>query len=163
MRAPAGARGGWMSAFRRSQKRVAGSSMDASLIAKRLWIGSVPPFDRDLPTFDVLTLCALEHQPPVTAFHGSLIRCPITDGPLSPRELEYTDAAATFVARALVSGKTVLVTCHAGRNRSALVTGLALGRVTRMKGKTIVDLIRARRPNALSNQHFARILEQIRR
>lgn len=161
MSAPAGKRGGWLSAYRRAQRRGSGTVIDASNIAKRLWMGSAPPSDRDLPNFDVVVLCALEYQPITMAFHGPVVRCPITDDIPSPRELEQAVGAARQTASALVAGKTVLVTCAQGRNRSGLVTGLALGLVTRMRGKTIVDLIRTRRPSALTNPHFVRVLERL--
>ena len=156
--APAGKRGGWLSAFKRAQKRGNGNALDASAVARRLWIGGVPPFDRDLP-FQVLVLCALEHQPEALAFRGQVIRCPITDGPLSPRETQWALDAARGVGSALAGGKTVLVTCHAGRNRSALVAGLGLGMVTRMKPEQIVTLVRTKRSLlAFSNPHFVRLL-----
>lgn len=157
--APAGRRGGWLSAHRRKQRQGEGRVLEASNVARRLWIGSVPPFDRDLPEFNVLVLCAYEHQPSELGFKGQVVRCPIDDGSPSPREVKLALAAGREVARALVEGKTVLSTCHAGRNRSALVAGLGLGLVTRMTADQIVELIRARRsPSALSNPHFVKIL-----
>jgi hypothetical protein len=156
--APAGKRGGWLSAFKRAQKRGSGTVLDASAVARRLWIGGVPPFDRDLP-FQVLVLCALEHQPEALAFRGQVLRAPITDGPLSPRETQWALDAARGVAQSLAAGKNVLVTCHAGRNRSALVAGLGLGMVTRMKPEQIVTLVRTKRSLlAFSNPHFVRLL-----
>jgi protein-tyrosine phosphatase len=135
--------------------------LDASNIVRRLWIGGVPPFDRHLPEFDVLVLCARELQPESLAFRGTVIRCPIRDA--DPTELEHKTvlAAGRAVAKALVGGHRVLVTCAAGRNRSGLVTGLALGLVTRMSATEIIALIRARRrPDCLTNPAFQRVLTQ---
>lgn len=158
--APAGQRGGWLSAYRRALARGHGATLDASSVARRLWIGAAPPFDRDLPDFDVLVLTALEHQPTEPAFHGVVVRCPLVDGPLAPPEITRALTCGKSVAKALADGRRVLVTCHAGRNRSALVAGLGLGLVTRMTADQIVELIRARRrQDALSNPYFVKILK----
>jgi protein-tyrosine phosphatase len=137
------------------------SSYDCSNIAKRLWVGAVPPFDRDLPDFDVLVLCAKELQPAQLAFHGHVIRCPVPDGQLEMHELKRVLLSGRAVAENLRSGKRVLVTCAAGLNRSALVAALALGLVTRMPVHEILVLIRSRRkPDCLYNKHFVEILER---
>src|SRR5690349_1357478 len=98
--APGVQRGGWLSAERRrlrmaTSQRVDTSGivtlqdqkLDASNVATRLWIGGRPPFDRDLPGFDLLVLCARELQPDHVAFHGTVIRCPLRDDILDHPEL----------------------------------------------------------------------------
>jgi hypothetical protein len=161
MTAPAGKRGGWISAERR-RRQLAGSkeiTLDASNIVKRLWVGSKPPMDRDLPEFDVLVLCAQEHQPRELGFRKHVIRVPLPDATLSTDELRRALAGSRSVAAALADGKRVLVTCHAGLNRSALVASLALGIVTRLEPQQIIDLMRARRhEDALHNSHFCEII-----
>jgi protein-tyrosine phosphatase len=135
--------------------------LDASNIARRLWVGSVPPFDRVLPEFDLLVLCAREIQPPEIAFRGTVLRCPIPDAVLAPRELSRTLVTGRSVATALLGGRRVLVTCAAGRNRSALVAGLALGLATTMPPPDIVALIRQRRStDCLSNPFFVDVLNR---
>jgi protein-tyrosine phosphatase len=137
-------------------------SLDASNVATRLWVGSRPPFDRDLPDFDILVLCAQEIQPSQTAFHGRVLRCPIPDGDLTHAELTRAVQTAMAVGDALVAGKRALVTCSAGINRSALVAGLALARITRMASNDIVDLMRRRRhPQALFNTHFQEVIRRL--
>ncbi len=129
--------------------------MDASNIVKRLWVGSQPPFDRDLPEFDTLVLCAQEIQPDRLAFGRQVIRVPIPDAALTTDELRRALAGSRHVAVALTEGRRVLVTCRAGLNRSAFVASLALGVVTRMQPHEIVELMRERRaPAALHNPHF---------
>lgn len=131
--------------------------MDASNISKRLWVGGKPPFDRDLPEFDTLVLCAqeLQPQPEQLAFKRQVIRVPLPDSALSTDELRRALAAARHVAVALTDGRRVLVTCRAGLNRSALVASLGLGIVTRMQPGEIVELMRERRaPAALHNPFF---------
>lgn len=136
--------------------------MDASNVARRLWVGSVPPFDRDLPDFDVLALCAQELQPERTAFHGLLVRCPIPDGALDNQQVVRVLICARAIADALASRRRVLVTCAAGRNRSALVASMALARLTRLSAEDLVRLMRAKRgPQTLSNPHFRELLAQI--
>lgn len=170
--APAGKRGGWISAYRRRQllggivpnphpQHLKEPPLDASNVARRLWIGGCPPFERDLPQFDILVLCAEEIQPAHVAFHGIVVRCPIIDGKLDDWQTELALRTGKMVAGHLVAGRTVLVTCAMGLNRSALVTGLGLGLVTKMSATTIIDLIRARRsPDALGNHHFCSMLQR---
>lgn len=152
--APKGQRGGWLSAAKRKP-------YDATPISPRLWIGSAPPFDRDLPSVDVLVLCAAEVQPEHLAFHGEVIRCAIPDAPLDPSQLELVLKTSVTVARAIIEGKRVLVTCAKGRNRSALVVAFSLHQLTTMSGLEIVAHIRRLRgTTALRNRWFvAKIVE----
>lgn len=160
--ASSGQRGGWLSAYKR--RKIASSDMhyDASNIMKRLWIGAKPPFEHDLPNFDVIALCAAELQPPRTSFHGKTIRCGFGDVPmLSRAELNTALTGAKQVAAELAAGKRVLVTCQMGLNRSALVTGLAMGMRFDLTAPQIVNHIRSRRsPQALFNDHFVELLEK---
>lgn len=163
-RAPAAQRGGWISAENRRRKMAGSSvqSLDASNIAPRLWVGGRPPFDRALPQFDMLVLCAQELQPEHLAFQGRVVRSPIPDGHLSNAELATALRASRAVAEAISSGDRALVTCAAGMNRSALVACLALAWVTRMSADELVRLVRSRRhPQALFNDHFCEILKNL--
>lgn len=136
--------------------------MDASRVANRLWVGAEPPTDRDLPSFDVIVLCAEEIQPERMAFHGTVIRSPIPDGTLTNAELTRALLASKAVADALIAGRRVLVTCAQGINRSALVASLALARVTRMSARDLILTMRLRRhPQALFNPHFQEILQRL--
>ena len=136
--------------------------LDASNVATRLWVGSQPPFDHDLPDFDMLVLCAQEVQPSQVAFHGVIVRCPIPDSALDIRQVHRAVLAAKTVGDALLSGNRVLVTCAAGLNRSALVAGLALARASRMTADEIIQRMRTRRdPKALFNTHFQDILRRL--
>jgi protein-tyrosine phosphatase len=136
--------------------------MDASNVATRLWVGAAPPFDRDLPTFDTMVLCAAELQPERVAFHGLLIRCPIPDDALNQVELTRVLLASMAVANSIARGDRVLVTCAQGLNRSALVAALALHRLTRMSSRELIVHMRLRRhPNALFNPHFQEILHRL--
>jgi hypothetical protein len=170
--APAAQRGGWLSAERRRRKLAAGD-LDITNITppseggrgragprRSLWVGAQPPFDRDLPEFDVLVLCARELQPDQVAFHGRLMRCPLPDSVLTTQELHQALLTAKAIAEALIARRRVLVTCAAGINRSPLVASLALARVTRMSADELVRVMRSRRPRALYNPHFVEILQR---
>ncbi len=137
-------------------------ALDANNIAPRLWIGGEPPLDHDLPRIDMLVLCAREIQPAKTAFHGIVYKVPLIDDVLPLGMVSQAMLAAHTVARALLQKKTVLVTCSHGRNRSALIAGLALGYVTRMTADQIVELIRQRRKTSgvLSNEAFVGYLRK---
>lgn len=131
------------------------TSLEASNIANKLWVGSMPPFDRDLPEIDTLVLCAHELQPEQLAFTRQLIRVRLPDSALTTEQLRQALLAGRAVAQALTAGRRVLVTCLAGLNRSALVAGLGLGLVTRMTPDEIIARIRkGRGEHALSNPHF---------
>lgn len=162
-RAPAAKRGGWISAERRRRLLAGGdASMDASNVATRLWVGGKPPFDVDMPQFDVLVLCARELQPERLAFHGHVIRCPIPDAVLANTEIAMVLRTATAVAKALLAGKRVLVTCSAGINRSCLVASFALRNLTRMPATEVILLMKSRRhADALFNQHFQALLRTL--
>lgn len=157
MQAPPAKRGGWLSAERRRRQLGASkeTALDASNITKRLWVGSKPPFDRDLPEFDTLVLCAQELQPAQLSFKRQVVRIPIPDAALTNDELRRALAGARHVAQALTDGKRALVTCARGLNRSAFVASIALGSVTRLTAQEIVAIMRTRRGDAaLHNPHF---------
>lgn len=173
-RAPPGRRGGWLSAEMRRRKLAAGGDpLDASNITpghgnrpegprRSLWVGGRPPFDRDLPAFDMMVLCARELQPEQTAFHGFVVRCPLPDGALSPMELRLALETSQLVAQSLVARRHVLVTCAKGINRSPFVASLALARVTRLDADALIRIMRKRRnPQAISNEHFQEILRRL--
>jgi len=152
-----------VSAWKRRHELV---KVDAHQVAKRLWVGSRPPFDMDLPRVDVLVLCAQEIQVPRgarVAFHGEIIGCPLPDAELTHAQLKRALDAAHRIAVALAQRKArVLVTCAAGLNRSAFVAALALGRLTKMRADDLVSLVRRRRsPDALSNPHLVTYLHRI--
>ena len=90
------------------------------------------------------------------------MRCPIPDGVLDNQQVVRVLVCARAVADALAARRRVLVTCAAGRNRSALVASMALARLTRMGAEDLVRLMRAKRdPQALSNPYFRELLARI--
>lgn len=148
-KAPPAQRGGWLSAAKRKP-------YDATPVAPRLWIGSKPPFDRDMTNVDIVVLCAAELQPDRMAFHGQIVRCPIPDDVLEPPQLRMVMQTAVATAKAIIAGKRVLVTCAQGRNRSAFVVAFALHQLTTMSGEQIIAHIRKHRgETCLYNPWFA--------
>jgi len=134
---------------------------EASLITPNLYQGSKPPQGSHvaLAGFHVLVLTAMEYQPPKRMFPSvSVLYAPLDDAELTPREWTLAKRAALQVARALRDGKKVLVTCQQGRNRSGLVTAMALHMLTGKSGVSIVKHIQARRADALTNDSFTRAI-----
>lgn len=134
--------------------------IDAHQIVDRLWQGSFPEPGSRLREhgFDVLVLCAKELQPPDALYHDlEVIHAGIDDGPVTPKLERVARRAAAQVTKALRANKKVLVTCAQGRNRSGLVVGLVLKKVT---DRDVVDFIQRRRPNALTNPHFVELLRR---
>jgi len=134
--------------------------MTRDQIYPRLWQGSAPG---ERVPFDVLVLCAEEWQPTSKTFPGTLVvHAPFDDTPDLSRPLLLTATkAARLVEQALRERKQVLVTCMAGRNRSGLVSALALCMLTGADGRRVVRQIQSRRANALTNASFREFVEQI--
>ncbi|WP_330459801.1 dual specificity protein phosphatase family protein [Streptomyces sp. NBC_00820] len=83
---------------------------------------------------------------------------PIPDGPLDGTQLAGVIRLARAAGEALDAGRSVLVRCHHGYNRSGLVVAHALVRRGRTTEEAI-QLIRARRsPWALHNPLFVEYL-----
>jgi protein-tyrosine phosphatase len=124
----------------------------------RLWLGSEPDPTQPLPQhFDVLVLCAEEFQPSKMLANAEtrIVRCPIADSLLYPKEETLALSTARIVAEAIDHGSSVLSTCHMGKNRSALIAALALLMLTPMDGVEVIWFIRSRRgAEALANQRF---------
>jgi len=140
--------------------------IDATHLAHNLFIGSAPM--PGLREFNVIVLCADEYQPEASKFPGVVVEhFPFDDRQnLSKQELAMPVRAARRVVDHLKKGRRVLVTCQMGRNRSALVSALALHLATGKNGKTCADHVRKKRVDpsgvhALSNPSFYRALAKL--
>jgi protein-tyrosine phosphatase len=111
-------------------------------------------------SFDVLVLCAMEHQPTSRCFPGvQVVHAPFDDSSfLSTSEIRIAQKASIVVANAVRKGKRVVVTCWLGRNRSGLVTALALVRLGASPDAAIDAVRMARGPEALSNPTFVDLI-----
>lgn len=137
--------------------------IDAAAVFPNLWQGSKPPQGHHVAEagFDALVLCAKEIQPSGRAFPGvRVFHAPLDDHPrgLTGAELKTWLAATDAVVALLRRNQRVLVTCHAGLNRSGIVCAETLCRL----GLTPDDAIRrvriSRGPLALCNKAFVRLL-----
>jgi len=143
--------------------------IEANRIGPRLYQGAKPPYGRHVQKagFDVLVLCAVEHQPRARCFPGvHVIHCPLDDADHPPSEYEWNLANQTgrFVAECIKIGGRALVTCMQGRNRSGLVTALALHNLTQQPGLVCVKYVQEGRTAApaLTNDHFVAALATIK-
>jgi protein-tyrosine phosphatase len=136
----------------------------ANQVAPNLWQGSAPGAGPHVGRVaDVLVLCACEYQLTQRDFPNVLlIRASLADAEPSEDEVRLAMRTAKQVAGHMAEGRTCLVTCMGGLNRSGLVSGLAL-RMHGYGGEQAVRAVRvARGPMALSNEHFSRIVRGAR-
>jgi len=146
-----------------------GFELEADEIIPNLWQGSFPRLLSAAECgFEVVVLCAQEllrgDVNEEYQMHGiRVIEAPFDDTRW-PSEDELTTArwAAVKVASAHTQGKKVLVTCHAGLNRSGLVNALALRDIKKISGSEAVKLVQSKRENALINESFARIASTLK-
>jgi hypothetical protein len=129
-----------------------------------LYVGGAPqPSDRMQDWADTLVLCAMEYQPDVTDLEFGqieILRMPLGDvnEPMKPAEYARCFAVSTKVAKRLLAGKRVVVTCLAGLNRSCLIAGMAM-RMVGMGSDTVIRNLRAARGDrGLCNEAFERIV-----
>ncbi|MFJ7781053.1 dual specificity protein phosphatase family protein [Streptomyces yangpuensis] len=82
----------------------------------------------------------------------------LPDGPLTADQIHAVRELARTVALALRDGRTVLVRCHSGYNRSGLVIAQSLIELD-CTADAAISLIRQKRsPRALNNETFERYL-----
>ena len=129
------------------------------ILHQRLAQGSAPPEHHKRGPFDVIVLCAQDIQPRLPQY-PVVIHAGFRDTKRpSSSEIRTAQAAAIETFKRVSAGQRVLITCHAGWNRSGLVTGLTL-RHLGMSAKNAIRLIRDMRgPDALHNMVFVRIIE----
>lgn len=155
--------------------------LDAAEVAPRLWIGSHPPIPGhrcgDHPIeyhadvgecgFGFLALCAQEYQPDARHFPAvEVCYAPFDDNHqgLTTAEFRIAKQAAEETVAAHRRGKSCLVTCMAGRNRSGLVTAMALAELAGVDCGHAGQIVRDKRGlGALTNPSFRGVLQQIGR
>jgi hypothetical protein len=145
------------------------AAIDATRLLRRLYIGSKPPLGSHLADagFDVVVFCADDIQPPSILLPGVIVlHAGIDDSyHLSSRERSVVVSAARAAARHVKDGRRVLITCRQGRNRSGLVSALAIHFLTGMSGKRaarhVQDMRVTRFGPALSNDYFVDLLCEV--
>jgi protein-tyrosine phosphatase len=90
------------------------------------------------------------------------IHIPLPDGRLTPTVIDDVMRAKEHVVDYAKERQPVLTHCNAGRNRAALVIGLAYADLAEVSGNVALTHVRMIRPNSLANEHFAKFLQQYR-
>lgn len=149
-----------------SPASLLGLELDASFIARTLAQGSRPRTGEVVAShgYDVLALCELEWQPKGERFPGvRVVHVPLDDeDPLRAETVWTARRGARMVAEHMRKGRRALVCCHAGLNRSGLVSALILRELLGVPGQKCRELVQACRPGALFNPAFARYLDGLR-
>lgn len=130
--------------------------LDVTEIAGNLFMGSAPTDGGELTRrgFNTVVLSAEEFQPPDFWFGGiEVVRAPMHDTKPARDEVLLAHQAGHLVADRIRTGRKVLVTCFAGRNRSGWITALALIELG-IHPMAAIEHIRSRRAMALSNHAF---------
>lgn len=128
--------------------------LDFTEIIPGLWMGG--SYSPAMPTgFDGVVCC---REVSDWALIGvPFLHLPMIDGPALP-DMFLIWAGKEFVDRAIRCSKKVLVHCAEGHNRSGLVVATYLigygPHVLYGEPEACIDLIRSKRPGALSNQVF---------
>ncbi|MFJ5231370.1 protein phosphatase [Kitasatospora sp. NPDC088391] len=78
----------------------------------------------------------------------------LPDAPLTSDQIGAVQRLADAVVRALAEGRTVLVRCHSGYNRSGLVVAQALVSLGHDREDAVRLLRQRRSPRALANETF---------
>jgi len=135
--------------------------LDADLVLPRLYLGgqtALTDIDRMRPQPEVVVSAASGVVPPKYSDTSIVVQhLPLDDTPTDWRQSSSTwmsvVAMGRYVATQWAQGKTVLVVCFAGMNRSALVVGVAL-RFLGFTGPDAVKQIRETRGVTLMNTTF---------
>lgn len=139
------------------------STAPYTLIEAGVAIGGLLAYGEELDQFDFKMNVAWELSPdeesildksrfkPISKYH-SVVHARLNDDYIEPQIPEVLRAVG-LVIEALKGGKTVLVTCAAGRNRSGLVLAESLITLGADVEATISN-IQAKRLHALSNPSF---------
>lgn len=129
-------------------------------ITPQIWQGPRAPVGSGLSAagYDVVILCAEEHQPRGPEIPGVLvIHCPLDDDGVSlpsPQEERRILGASQRVRELVRQGRQVLVTCQMGLNRSGIVVAYTLMQDYRLSGDQAIAYVRERRKHALCNIGF---------
>lgn len=135
---------------------------EATRLMPRFYLGSAPSHQA---RFTYIALCAAEYQPESLGL-ALLQRIPLHDDETEIDEAveEYLWNNAKKIAAAWTSGHRVLVSCIAGRNRSALMATLAISIVSGQSPKFVAQQVRKARidelgVHALQNPVFWQFLQ----
>jgi protein-tyrosine phosphatase len=119
--------------------------------------GSAPPPGVRVP-FDVIVLAAMEYQH-VELPGYTIILAPLDDSgpPPSAADRAIIHKTAKEIAAHVRAGRRVLVTCWQGRNRSGVLSGLALVELGLPRERAVGRIRRYR--NGLTNPYFRAMVD----
>lgn len=128
------------------------------LLPGRLWQGGCPvDFDwvREQGISVVLDIADADAHPPAGATDGiAYVKAPLVDGEDVPDPV-LVQHLAGLVAGMVAQGRTALVHCSFGRNRSGLVASLVVREVLGVTGAEALAHVQARRAGTVNNEVFA--------
>jgi hypothetical protein len=131
-----------------------------------LWHGGVPvdyEWVRDTGLQVVVDLADADAFPPPEDVAGlTYLKCPLIDGDELP-DPGLTLRLASLVAGLVQDGRTVLVHCTFGRNRSGLLMSLIVRQVLGVTGAEALAHVQARRKDTVNNETFATWLRSLPR
>lgn len=129
-------------------------------VVEGLYISGQPQDDSWHDRVDVLLTVAFDAYvaPPEKPNWGLAVFLPLVDGPEEP-DADLLEAIVGLAAQLIRSGKTVLVHCAAGINRSGLVAAMILVKLGDFPSEAI-DRLRAVVPDALKNETFVGLVQR---
>ncbi len=129
-----------------------------------VWHGGCPvDFDwvRRVGVDVVVDLADADAFPPADDIEGlTYLKCPLVDGDELP-DPGLTLRLAALVAGLVRDGRTALIHCTFGRNRSGLLVTLVVRDLLGVSGATALAHVQERRDGAVNNRDFAEWLRSL--
>ena len=125
----------------------------ATEMVRGLWQSGHPEPGEE---WDAVIDLVVEREPVPEA--GMYVRWALRDEPIEP-DIDQLVALADLIRDLRRAGKRVLVHCAGGINRSSLLAGASLIR-DGVDPDEVITLLRERRPGALNNTTFERVLRE---
>lgn len=127
------------------------------LLYQRGAFAHLPDKVQALRAAGIEVVISLWHEDPDMPAVVTYLHHPVPDG-------QRVDAGlygglAKIAAEYIWTGRPVLIHCHAGRNRSGLLSALTVRELYDCSGREALEVVRRGRPGALANEHFVRYLE----
>lgn len=143
---------------------VAPADPPTELLPGALWQGGCPvdfAWVREQGIGVVVDIADADAHPPAGATDGlAYVKVPLVDGEEVP-DPAFTQHLARMVAGLIAEGRTVLVHCTFGRNRSGLLASLVVREVLGVSGAEAVAHVQARRAGTVNNSAFAAWLRSL--
>jgi protein-tyrosine phosphatase len=112
-----------------------------------LWQGSL--IDALVAPADIVLSCTPASSVTIARPRLAHVFFPFEDKAALP-DMETAERLAQFLAAEIRAGRSVIVNCDLGHNRSALMVALTLRALGVADGKALVDYVRARNPRAFT-------------